>query len=473
MGSLDRLREILKTGSQQSRSLDPRPIEARTPDYVTPRRELTYEPLSAEGEPVSALRAWVDLPGARSLATPFGPVCVVERAYGADTWHGRVRVDEGRLLDPAALVTLRGRPFDALIPAGATPMFVDLETTGLSGGAGTVAFLVGLGFYDDLGAFRTRQFFLPGFAGERAMLHAVAEAIADVPIVVTYNGGSFDLPVMETRWLFHRLVPALENRPHLDMLPPARRLWKEQLGGGERSCRLVSLEQSLLGSVRVGDVPGFEIPARYFEFVRTGDAAPLEPVLEHNRLDLLSLAILLARAQRLVLDGPGSASDARECLAVGRVYERAGRPEDAEAAYRAAAEHPVTDRATVELAWLSLARLLRRRRRFSDAALAWRMLVMASDRRSARHAEAVEALAVHHEHRERNLALARALAQRMLVQERDPERRVTARYRLDRLDRKLERLRSEQTEVGAPAWSLPWDGADADDPDEGTERGPA
>jgi hypothetical protein len=451
MGSLDRLREILRAGKAQAGERSPA------------RRELVYEPLDANDEPVSPLRAWVDLPGARSIETPFGAACVVERTYPGDSWHGRVRIDECCVVDADALAVLRGRPFDTAIPLGARPVFVDLETTGLHGGAGTVAFLVGLGGFDVEGGFCTRQFFLPAFAGERAMLHAVADALADAPVVVTYNGGSFDLPIMETRWLFHRLVPALENRLHLDMLPPARRLWKEQLGGSDRSCRLVALEQSLLGWVRAGDVPGAEIPSRYFEFVRTGDAAPLEPVLEHNRLDLLSLAVLMARAQRLVIDGPAVAADARECLALGRVYERAGRPDEAEAAYRAAADHAVTDRAAVELAWLSLARLMRRRRRFAEAATAWRMLVKQSDRRSVRHAEAVEALAVHHEHRERNLALARALAQRVLSRERDPGRRQLVRHRLDRLDRKLERLRSEQSEVGAPAWSLPWDGLDGDE----------
>jgi hypothetical protein len=459
MGSLDRLREVLKS--------DP----AGRAGAGVARRELTYEPLGADGEAVTPQRAWLDLPGTRGVETPFGEVCVVERAYGPDAWHGRVRVDECRLLDADAITVLRGRPFDPAVPSGTTPIFVDLETTGLHGGAGTVAFLVGLGGFDAEGAFRTQQFFLPGFAAERAMLHAVGEAVAEAPLIVTYNGGSFDLPVMETRWLFHRLVPALESRPHLDMLPPARRLWKERLGGNDRSCRLVALEQSLLGWVRVGDVPGADIPTRYFEFVRTGDAAPLEPVLEHNRLDLLSLAVLLARAQRLVIDGPASAADGRECLALGRVYDRAGRLDLAEAAFRAAAEHPVSDRATAELAWLSLARLLRRRRRYGDAAFAWRTLARMTDRQSGRRAEAVEALAVHHEHRERNLALARALAQRVLSQAQDPERRAVVRHRLDRLDRKLARLRSEQADTGTPARSLPWDGTDPDALDADGDRG--
>ena len=191
------------------------------------------------------------------------------------------------------------------------------------------------------------------------MLHAVSEAVADAPLVVTYNGGSFDLPVMETRWLFHRLVPALDERPHLDMLPPARRLWKEQLGGGERSCRLVALEQSLLGSTRVGDVPGIRDPRRATSSsFAPGTRTPLEPVLEHNRLDLLSLAVLMARAQRLVLR---RARGRRRCAGVpgagARLRARGAARRGGRAAYRAAADHGVSDRGTVELAWLARARL--------------------------------------------------------------------------------------------------------------------
>jgi hypothetical protein len=244
------------------------------------------------------------------------------------------------------------------------------------------------------------------------------------------------------------------------MLPPARRLWRDTMAGGERSCRLVALEDALLGLRRVGDVPSFEIPARYFEFLRTGDAGPLEPVLQHNRLDLLSLAVLMARAQRLVREGPGAAADARECAALGRIYERAGRLADAERAYRAAADHPVGDRASGELAWHAIARLLRRRKRHGEAAEAWRQLLRHTDRRSLRGREAVEALAVHHEHRERDLVLARALAQRALAAARDEAGRAALRHRLARLDRKLQSVRDQRVDLPAVNSSLPWGAID-------------
>ena len=241
MSSLDRLRDILRSGRPGVPSVAPAP------------RELTYEPVDADGVPVRGLVETPALEGVRHLDTPYGQACVLEHRVDASAWHGAVRVDAHAGFDPEALQVLSGRPLALAGRASdAGPVFLDLETTGLSGGAGTVAFLVGLGAFDADGAFRTQQFFLSGFAGERAMLPAVAEAVEGRPLVVTYNGGSFDLPVMETRWLFHRLAPALEGRPHLDMLPPARRLWRDTMSGGERSCRLVALEEALLGFRRVG-----------------------------------------------------------------------------------------------------------------------------------------------------------------------------------------------------------------------------
>jgi hypothetical protein len=442
MSSLDRLREILRSAK---------------PPVAGPSRELTYEPVSAGGDLVRAAREVPALDGVRTVDTPFGAACCVERTFHGDARHGIVPVADCAQYDPDALATLCGRALGAVGASSALPVFLDLETTGLHGGAGTVAFLVGLGGFDEHGDFRTRQFFLGGFAGERAMLHAVAEAVEGAPLVVTYNGGSFDLPMMETRWLFHRLVPALEGRPHLDMLPPARRLWRGAMSGEDRSCRLVALEEAVLGFTRVGDVPGFEIPERYFQFLRTGDGAPLEPVLLHNRLDLLSLAVLMARAQRLVREGPAATRDARECTALGRLYERAGRVEEAAAAYRLSADHDVSDRASREQAWHALALLLRRRRRFGEAADAWRQVLRHTDRRSALGQEAVEALAIHHEHRERNLSLARALALKALGSESDEVRRAGLRHRLKRLDQKLASLRVADADLPRVSIALPWE----------------
>ena len=171
---------------------------------------------------------------------------------------------------------------------------------GLSGGAGTYGFLVGCGFDED-GGFVTRQFMLVRLADERALLTSLADELSRAGALVSFNGKSFDAPLVETRCLYHRLAWTGAALPHLDMLHVARRLWKrgDEVAGGaplpaawESGCSLGALERQLLGHRRHGDVSGFEIPQRYFQFVRTGDPRPLVPVFEHNRLDLLSLAAL-------------------------------------------------------------------------------------------------------------------------------------------------------------------------------------
>ena len=184
--------------------------------------------------------------------------------------------------------------------------------------------------------FRTTQFLLPSFAAERALLHALNAYLGDDAVLVTYNGRTFDVPVMEVRGEMQRVPQVVCSLPHLDMLHAARRLWRMS-EEGDRSCRLTHLEESVLGVGRVGDVGGFEIPARYFQFVRGGSAALLGPVLMHNRLDLLSLAALTAHAQRLVCEGRETVPSGSTAFGLGVIYERGGWVEPALAAYRSAA----------------------------------------------------------------------------------------------------------------------------------------
>jgi uncharacterized protein YprB with RNaseH-like and TPR domain len=318
-------------------------------------------------------------------------------------------------------------------------IFIDLETTGLAGGAGTCAFLVGCGWFDG-GTFRTRQFFLSSYAAERALLDEVAQLAGSCGALVSYNGKTFDLPLIETRFLFHRMTTPFAGIAHLDMLHPARRLWRSDGEDAERSqtgCRLTAIEESQLGYVREGDVPGFEIPARYFHYVRTGDARPLEGVLEHNRLDIISLAMITARAAQLAAEGPEAARTAREALGLGHLYERAGRVADARGAYACASDMTSGDPAIHAEALRSLAVLSRRARQHEEAAVAWRRLLdlRRCPVRLAR--EATEALAVYHEHRRRDIATARRFALEALQLNISHARTEAVQHRLARLDRKL------------------------------------
>ena len=416
------------------------------PPNAPPKGELTYEPDTGRYEATVDLDRVASVLGGRTVTNGFGRALIVDRRYESERFHGTRRVgdcafadgDTLRLLDPALT------PPDA--PAERT-LFVDLETTGLSGGAGTVAFLVGCGWFD-MGAFQVRQFLLTSYASERALLSAVADCFADATLLVTYNGKTFDLPVMETRWLFHRIPPPVDSVRHFDMLHPARRLWRTRDdgvlddGGG---CRLGTLERVLCGVTRVGDVPGMEIPARYFRFLRSGDARPLEPVLEHNRLDLISLAAVTAHAVQLAEQGSDGCRDAAEALALGKVYERAGRGDRAIACYdRAIADGCAPVDVTAE-ALYRLGLRLRRDRRYADAAGAWRRILELKQGRYGKRSEllgplrrfAVEALAVHQEHREKDFESARELALRLLDETPSPD---AARHRIARLDRKIRRV---------------------------------
>ena len=393
-----------------------------------PARELTYEPDTSRYEATIDIDRVANTLGGHVVSNTFGRALVIDRRYESDRYHGTRRIgdcelqgeDGLRLLDPNLAVAECTDPDGADGADRGRTLFVDLETTGLSGGAGTVAFLVGCGWFD-MGAFQVRQFLLTSYAAERALLCAVAECFGDTSLLVTYNGKTFDVPVMETRWLFHRMEMPLDQVRHFDMLHPARRLWRGRAEAadldGSGGCRLTHLERALCAVKRVGDVPGMEIPARYFRFLRSGDARPLEPVLEHNRLDLVSLAAVTARALQLVDEGRTSCRDAAEVLSLGKVYERADCLDRASDCYRHAA---MDSAAAVDVRAEALYRLglrLRRDRRFADAAVVWRDLL---DLRPGRGRPtpvftsltqfAAEALAIHHEHRERDYEVARDLA---------------------------------------------------------------
>ncbi len=255
---------------------------------------------------------------------------------------------------------------------------------------------------------------------------------------MTFNGRTFDVPLVETRFLYHRIAFPLQGVAHLDMLHPARRLWRDPASAA--GCALTTLERRIGGVRRVGDVPGFEIPSRYFQFVRDGDARPLEAVLEHNRLDLLSTALLLARAVTIVARGPAATSGAGECLGLGRLYERAGACEEAEACFQRAAEFAARsgrDGGLEAEALRRLALVRRRAGRMDDAADAWKAVVAARGGSAAVKREAREALAIHHEHRSRNLDEARVLVLAALAEQGGGRGRAEAEHRLRRLERKI------------------------------------
>jgi hypothetical protein len=473
-----RLRELLRSTPAPAGARDSAAPLGESAPVDGQRRELTYEAEEAALASGGAERGCV----------------VLERHYDLEMAHGRHPVsDYGEALaqclpalailaadERAAAASREARPIRldwgtsrvlagdrrrVGVPTTGPLLFFDLETTGLSGGAGTLAFLVGCGFFDADG-FHTRQFFLSGYEAERELLDALAALTERFNGLVTFNGRTFDVPLIETRYLFHRLESPFAAMPHFDMLHPARKLWRRRNiarpshrerwsdsgPGDSASCALGALEEAILGVERLDDVPGFEIPSRYFTYLRTGDMAPLAAVFEHNRLDLLSLAALTAIAARMAGEGPTGAASPHEALAMGQIYVRLERWDEADACFTRAAglsgapwDPRSVDREIRADALRHLALERRRQHRYEDAAQAWRELLETGAGPGLTQ-EARRALAIHHEHRVHDLEEARRQAEQALASEQNPAEADALRHRLARLNRKLQRAKTRWRE---------------------------
>ena len=215
--------------------------------------------------------------------------------------------------------------------------FLDTETTGLSHGAGTVAFLVGVGFFDESG-FTVRQYLMRDYDEEIFLLSHIAEEMNRRKILCTFNGATFDLPLLEARFTMQRMRDQLPRMPHVDLLPASRRVWKLRL----KKCNLTSLEEAVLGLKREDDLPGALVPERYFSFLQTRDFSLLEDVLEHNGQDIVSLAHILDRLLRLHKTPLECADGPEDLFSLGKVYEKRGRHEGARMCYRAADQGTVS-----------------------------------------------------------------------------------------------------------------------------------
>ena len=332
---------------------------------------------------------------------------VVERSLSLGCRHGEIELSALRDL---------AWPLDG--PRG-TPrpertLFLDTETTGLAGGTGTLPFLIGAARVE-AGQLRLRQYFLTGFGGESAMLRHVQTWTAGVDRVVSFNGKCFDMPLLATRYRLARLPDPFSGIDHLDLVHATRsafsRVWPD--------CRLQTAEQRLLGFFRGDDVPGEAIPQLWFDFVRQGVTRTLPAVLEHNRLDLLSLAVLLASLARVFVSPGHACADA---LGIARAHRRSGG--EARAYEHLAAARPRLEQRGL----LELARLHRRHGAWRHAIEIWTQLAEQGC------LEAVERLATYYERIAGDLASARTFAQRAARARPDDANNIK---RMQRIERKL------------------------------------
>lgn len=352
-------------------------------------------------------------------------------------WHG----DHAPCAPAAAALRLLAPNAPEDIADAQQWLFLDTETTGLAGGTGTYPFLVGLAWWEG-GGLEVEQLFMREYSEERSLLAALAERMAERPVLVTFNGKSFDWPLLETRYRMTRTIPPPLPRAHLDFLHPARNLWRLRLG----SVRLSQLERHVLGWDRGADIASELIPRIYLDFVRGGRAEPLVPVFQHNQLDLRGLAGLSGRILSLLGDEEATTEDGLELYGVSRICERRGEVKRARKFYEQsiASVLPLeTDRA----ARAALARLTKREGDLTCARELWEGMLG----NSREGYEAYEQLAIYYEHEAREPRRALALAREALDQLRRANqvgtvaateyRRTKGRFehRMLRLERKASR----------------------------------
>ncbi len=316
-------------------------------------------------------------------------------------------------------------------------LFLDTETTGLAGGTGTYAFLVGLGWWD-AGGLQVEQFFMRDFAEEHSLLHELAARLAERPVLFTFNGKSFDWPLLESRFTMTRAIPAPRLAAHLDLLHPARALWKLRLG----SVRLIELERHVLDAARLGwrrddDVASALIPQYYFDYLRGGSPTPLAGVVRHNQMDLRGLAALLGKINTLIGKedcGTGDV-DSLDLFGLSRFLNRRGESGRARNACAQALDLGLPAEFSAR-ARRDLALLASRRGDHELAASLWQKIV--ADSNDGIHA--CEQLAIHFERRAKDLAKAAEFAQLALAKlrrQRAASRDPSLVSRFERLERRF------------------------------------
>ena len=317
-------------------------------------------------------------------------------------WHG----DHAPSIPNAAALRLLVPDAAEVVADPQQWLFLDTETTGLAGGTGTYPFLVGLAWWEG-GGLEVEQLFMREYREERSLLAALAERMAERPVLVTFNGKSFDWPLLDTRFRMTRTIAAPELRAHLDFLHPARNLWRLRLG----SVRLSQLERHVLGWDRGADVASELIPRIYLDFVRGGHAEPLVPVFQHNQMDLLGLAGLSGRILSLLGDEEGTSQDGFDLFAMSRICERRGELKRARKLYEQSIVSVLPEE-TNRAACAALARLAKRGGDLSRAHELWENALG----NSREGYEAYEQLAIYYEHQVRDPRRALTLTREALDQ---------------------------------------------------------
>ena len=342
--------------------------------------------------------------------------------------HGNRNIREAFDFDMSAAAMLANNPLISGYRSS-DALFLDTETTGLAGGTGTMAFLIGLGWFED-GHFEVRQILARDFGEEKAALFYLKEIAGRKKFLVTFNGKAFDVNLLTTRFIMNRMQSDLAGLPHLDLLHPSRRI----LGHRLENCRLVTLESDILGVQREGDIPGWEIPQRYFDWLRHRDPRLLSDIFEHNRLDVISMATLTAHlVDILTAQSAAKHTHTDDYLAAARLLLKRANAKGAQKILDIFQENTCSDFSLQSKK--KLAQLYKRTRRMDEAAYLWQQMAACEPVEFY----AISELAKYLEHRERDYPRAKDIIDNALAGNNtfSGDERDSLSHRLKRLNAKL------------------------------------
>ncbi len=400
-------------------------------DAIMSRRPDQHQSASEKKFEVEEINLAEIVPG-EETENDYGRFFLASEVIRGSSRHGHRNIRETFGLDMKAAALLANEPRIANCNSS-DALFLDTETTGLAGGTGTMAFLIGLGWFED-GQFHIRQILARDFGEEKAALAYLGEIAGQKKFLVTFNGKAFDVNLLTARFILNRLRSDLFSLPHLDLLHPSRRI----LGHRLENSRLATLEAEVLGVEREDDIPGWEIPQRYFDWLRRRDGRLLASIFEHNRLDVISMASLTAHlteiltAQELMQN-----VHAADYLAAARLLLKRRNSGGVEKILNMFDDRGCNKISAVSKKELSF--LYKRNGRWQEAAQIWQELVTAMPADYSTISELAKWL----EHHVRDYQRAKDLVEKALNQTPalSAEQRDSLLHRLKRVNAKLENTR--------------------------------
>lgn len=357
------------------------------------------------------------------ISTPFGDSFIRENYFPQDYRCGEVELFQIFQSSSKTISSLARDDRLKEIDINKT-VFLDTETTGLAGGAGTYIFLVGIGYFEG-DQFCVRQYFMRDYNEERALLSAVNELLSNFKSIVSYNGKTFDFPLIQSRFIMSGMKLNLENPGHFDLLYPARRLWKRRL----ENCSLSTVERDILGVIRENDIPGYLVPEIYFRYLKTKDARALKQVFEHNLQDILSLVALVSRMCFLVEDPLNNTEYGMDIFSIGKMFDEEKRYEQSAHYFSEALKRNLAEGETLEILRLS-SFSYKRQGKWEEAEKIWKEII---ERSREFIYYPYEELAKYYEHHLKDYQKAETIIEEALNIKKNIFLREKLQYRLNRI----------------------------------------